>query len=121
MLYTQEHEWIVVEGDVAKMGITQYAADALGDVVFVELPAVGAQVKQGDGMCVVESVKAASDVYAPLDGEVVDVNDALTASPESINTASEDGAWFAKIRIQKPEQLEGLMDRDAYQAFLKTL
>lgn len=121
MLFTKDHEWIDLNGDVARMGITQYATEALGDVVFVELPSIGAEVKQGDGMCVVESVKAASDVYAPIDGEVVGINEALTSAPETVNAAPESEAWFAAIRISNKAQLEGLMDRDAYEAYLKTL
>lgn len=119
--FTKEHEWIRVEGDVGTVGITQYAADQLGDVVFVEVPAVGRKVTKDGDMAVVESVKAASDVYAPIDGEVVEANDALADAPEQVNADPEGAAWFCKLKISDAGQLADLMDRDAYDAFLQTL
>lgn len=121
MLYTKDHEWVKVDGDVATVGITSYAANALGDVVFVELPDVGATVTAGDGFAVVESVKAASDVYAPIDGEVAAINENLSASPETVNADATGAAWFAKIKIANKAQLDGLMDQAAYDAFIATL
>lgn len=121
MKFTRDHEWVEVDGDVATVGITAYAADQLGDVVFVEVPDVGRQVKKGDGMAVVESVKAASDVYAPLSGEVVESNPDITGAPETVNQEPEGGGWFAKIRLSNRSELDGLMDRAAYEQFLSTL
>jgi len=121
MRFTKDHEWVAVEGDVATVGITAYAAEQLGDVVFVEVPEVGKTVAQGDGLAVVESVKAASDVYAPVSGEVVEANAALGDSPETVNAAPETGGWFAKLKLSAPAEVEALMDRDAYEAFLATL
>jgi glycine cleavage system H protein len=105
----------------ATIGITAYAAEQLGDVVFVEVPAAGKTVKAGDGLAVVESVKAASDVYAPVAGEVVEGNAALADSPETVNAAPEAAGWFAKLRIANPADVEALMDRPAYEAYLQTL
>ena len=121
MRFTKDHEWVAVEGDVATVGITAYAAEQLGDVVFVEVPEVGKTVKQGDGLAVVESVKAASDVYAPVSGEVIEANTALGDAPETVNSVPETGGWFAKIKLSAPAEVEALMDRDAYEAFLSTL
>ena len=121
MRFTKDHEWVAVEGDVATVGITAYAAEQLGDVVFVEVPDVGKTVKQGDGLAVVESVKAASDVYAPVSGEVVEANTALGDAPETVNAVPEAGGWFARIKLSAPAEVEALMDRDAYEAFLSTL
>jgi glycine cleavage system H protein len=121
MRFTKDHEWVVLEGDVATIGITAYAAEQLGDVVFVEIPEVGKTVKAGDGLAVVESVKAASDVYAPISGEVVETNTALGDEPETVNALPESGGWFAKLKIADKAQFEALMDRDAYEAFLGTL
>ena len=121
MRFTKDHEWVVLEGDVATVGITAYAADQLGDVVFVETPDVGKAVKSGEGLAVVESVKAASDVYAPISGEVVEANTALGASPETVNAAPEGEGWFARIKVADPAEYEALMDRAAYDDFLKTL
>lgn len=114
-LFTADHEWIKVEGDVATIGITDYAQSQLGDVVFVELPKVGRQLKKEDAAAVVESVKAASDVYAPLTGEVIEANDALAADPAQINSDAA-GSWFFKLRIANAAELEGMMDEAAYQA-----
>ena len=121
MRFTKDHEWIEVDGDIATIGITAYTAEQLGDVVFVEVPPVGKAVKQGDGLAVVESVKAASDVYAPISGEVVEANTALGDAPETVNAVPETGGWFAKVKISDPAQIEGLMDRAAYEQYLSTL
>ena len=114
--YTKDHEWIRVEGEEGVMGITSYAADQLGDVVFVELPEVGKRFKQGDEMAVVESVKAASEVYAPVSGEIVAVNDALEDEPGKVNEAPDSEGWFVKIKVADKGELETLMDDDAYKA-----
>jgi glycine cleavage system H protein len=119
--YTQEHEWIRVEGDVGTVGITDYAQGQLGDVVYVELPPVGKAVKQGGDMAVVESVKAASEVYAPVSGEVVAVNDELTGAPETVNADAAGKGWFVKIKLGDKAQLDALMDDAAYKKFLAEL
>ncbi len=119
--YTQEHEWIRVEGDVGTVGITDYAQGQLGDVVYVELPPVGKAVKQGGDMAVVESVKAASEVYAPVSGEVVAVNDELTGAPETVNADAGGKGWFVKIKLSDKAQLDALMDDAAYKTFLAEL
>ena len=121
MKFTKDHEWVDVQGDTARVGITAYAANALGDVVFVEVPDVGKSVKQGDGFAVVESVKAASDVYAPVSGEVVDANTELSNSPDVVNAAPEGTGWIAKIKLSNVSELDALMDRAAYEAYLDTL
>jgi glycine cleavage system H protein len=121
MRFTKDHEWVALDGDVATVGITAYAAEQLGDVVFVELPDLGKALKAGDGMAVVESVKAASDVYAPITGEVVAANDALPGSPEMVNQDPEKDAWIVKIKVADTAQIDALMDRPAYEAFLDTL
>ncbi len=115
--YTRDHEWVAVEGDIATVGITGFAAEQLGDVVFVELPEVGASFTKGDDMAVVESVKAASDVYAPISGEVVEVNSVLTETPETVNEAPEADGWFCRLKLSEAGELAGLMDRAAYDAF----
>ena len=121
MRFTKDHEWVEVDGDVATVGITAYAAEQLGDVVFVETPDVGKTVKAGDGFAVVESVKAASDVYAPISGEVVAANGMLGDSPDTVNAAPEAAGWFAKLKVSDPSQVEALMAREAYEAYLATL
>ena len=121
MRFTKDHEWVEVDGDTATVGITAYAAEQLGDVVFVEVPDIGKQVKAGDGFAVVESVKAASDVYAPISGEVVEANTALSDAPETVNAVPEAGGWFAKLKVANPAEVEALMDRPAYEAYLATL
>ena len=125
MFFTKDHEWIKVDGDVATVGISAYAAEQLGDVVFVEVPDVGKVLAVGDSLAVVESVKAASDVYAPVSGEVIEANGDLATAPETVNADPEGAGWFAKLRITDPSQLEGqlggLMDRSAYDAFLASL
>jgi len=118
MRFTKDHEWVVLSGDVATVGITAHAAEQLGDVVFVETPDVGKTVKAGDAFAVVESVKAASDVYAPISGEVVEANGDLSGAPETVNASPEAGGWFAKIKVADAAQYDALMDRDAYEAFL---
>jgi glycine cleavage system H protein len=119
--YTKDHEWVSVSGDIATCGITAYAAEQLGDVVFVELPNVGRIVSQGDEVAVVESVKAASDVYAPVSGEVMDVNEALAEAPEGVNEAAETTGWFTKLKLTDPAELDALMDRAAYDTYLAGL
>jgi len=116
--YTDEHEWIRVDGDVATVGITAYAAEQLGDVVFVELPEVGKTVEKGGDAAVVESVKAASEVFAPVSGEVVEVNEALNDAPQTVNESAEGDGWFIKIKLSNPSELDSLMDADAYKAFV---
>lgn len=116
--YTKEHEWLKMEGDnVVVIGITAYAQDALGDLVFVELPEVGRKVGKGEDFAVVESVKTAAEVYSPVAGEIVAVNDNLSDNPELIKKSLEEG-WIAKIKITNPKELEGLMDKAAYDEFL---
>ncbi len=121
MRFTKDHEWVVLEGDIATIGITAYAAEQLGDVVFVEVPEAGKSVKKGDGLAVVESVKAASDVYAPISGEVIEGNGALSDAPETVNAEPESAGWFAKVKVADTAEFEGLMDRAAYEDFLGTL
>ena len=115
-LYTSDHEWLAIEGDVATVGITDYAQSQLGDVVFVELPKVGRTLKKTEAAAVVESVKAASDVYAPVTGEVLETNEALAAEPALVNSDAQGKAWFFKIRIADKNELGGLMDEAAYKA-----
>ena len=119
--FTDEHEWIDVEGDTATVGITDYAQEQLGDIVFVETPEVGSMVDKGGDAAVVESVKAASDVYAPITGEVVEGNPALEEDPALVNTSPEEDGWFFKMTIGDKAELEGLMDAKAYEAFVAGL
>lgn len=112
--FTNDHEWIRVEGNIATVGITNYAQEQLGDLVFVELPAVGKAITKGGACVVVESVKAASDVYAPVDGAVTEVNGALGANPEIVNSAAENDGWLWKMSLADMGQLDGLMDAAAY-------
>jgi len=126
MRFTKDHEWVELAspakaGDVATVGVTAYAADQLGDVVFVELPEVGRTLKRGENLAVVESVKAASDVYAPVSGEVVEANPDLGDAPETVNQGPERDGWFAKIKLSDPAEVEALMDRAAYETYLQTL
>ena len=116
--YTKEHEWISVDGDIGTVGITKHAAEQLGDIVFVELPEVGQEVEQGGESGVVESVKAASDIYAPVSGEVVEVNEALSEDPGKVNEDPEGAAWFYKVKLSNPDELKELMDAAAYEAFV---
>ncbi len=119
--YTEEHEWIRVEGGVCVIGITDYAQDQLGDVVYVELPEVGRRVETAAEAAVVESVKAASEVYAPATGEVVAVNDALNDDPSTVNSDPEGAGWFIKIKLDDAAELDRLMDAEAYGKYLESL
>lgn len=119
--FTEDHESVYVDGDLAWVGITKYAQEALGDLVFVELPEVGKQVSKGDEFAVIESVKTAAEVYSPIDGEVVEANDNMPDDLELISKDLADGGWIAKIKINDASQLEGLMDEAAYQDYLKNL
>lgn len=119
--YTKDHEYLIVDGDVAVVGITDYAQEQLGDVVFVELPDIGKTVVRGGEAAVVESVKAASEVYAPVDGEVVAVNTAIADDPSLVNQDAAGAGWFVKLRIADTKALDGLMDEAAYKAYLATL
>ena len=121
MKFTEEHEWIRVEGDTGTVGITAYAQEQLGDVVYVELPAVGKQVEKGKEMAVVESVKAASEVYAPVTGSITAANDKLTAEPATVNSDPLGEGWFVKIKLGKPDELKNLMDEAAYLKFVEGL
>lgn len=116
--FTKDHEWLRIEGDVATVGITDHAQEQLGDLVFVELPAVGKALAQGDPAAVVESVKAASDVYAPISGEVIEINRAVVDNPALVNAEAATGGWLFKIRIGDRGQLDGLLDETAYAAQL---
>ena len=118
--YTEDHEWIKVEGDIAIVGITEHAQDALGDVVFVELPEVGKTYAQKDVAGVVESVKAAADVYMPVSGEVVEVNQALADEPSLANSDPMGAGWFFKVRLSQPDEVAALMDEAAYDTFQKS-
>ena len=117
--FTKDHEWISLQGKVATVGITDYAQTQLGDVVYVELPEVGRQLGQGKEAAVVESVKAASEVYAPVSGEVVEVNEALAADPAKVNGDPIGEGWFIKLRLDDPKQLDALMDEEAYKQFVE--
>ena len=119
--FTDEHEWIDVEGDSATVGITDYAQEQLGDIVFVELPDVGTMLDKGGDAAVVESVKAASDVYAPISGEVTEGNSALEDEPALVNSSPEEEGWFFRMTIGDSAELEGLMDDKAYKAFVENL
>ena len=119
--YTEDHEWVSVEGDTATVGITSYAAEQLGDVVFVELPEEGRNSNKGDELAVVESVKAASDVYAPVSGIVKEANSELEGAPETVNQDPEGKGWFVKMLITDPNQLDAMMDAEAYKAFCADL
>ena len=119
--YTKDHEWIRLDGDVATVGITEHAQEALGDIVYVELPEVGRKVTKGGDAAVVESVKAASDVYSPASGEVVAINDALGSSPGAINEEAEGKGWFFRLKLASPDELNELMSAEQYKAFLASL
>ena len=119
--YTKDHEYISVEGDTGTIGISDYAQQQLGDVVFVELPEVGRKVAKGDGAAVVESIKAASDIYAPVGGEVIAVNNELEAAPGTVNEDPAGKGWFVKLKIADPAELDALIDEAAYQAFLASI
>jgi glycine cleavage system H protein len=117
--FSREHEWIRVDGDIGTVGITDHAQSQLGDVVYVELPQAGRKAAAGEAMAVVESVKAASDVFTPVGGEVIEVNTELAGQPALVNEDAEGKAWFFKVRLANTAELSGLMDRAAYQAFIK--
>ena len=117
--FTKDHEWLRLDGDIATVGITNHAQTQLGDVVFVELPEVGRKATQGEAVAVVESVKAASDVFSPIAGEVTEINGDLVGQPALVNEDAEGKAWFFKIRIANAADLDTLMDRAAYEAFVK--
>ncbi|NHK26685.1 glycine cleavage system protein GcvH [Parvularcula flava] len=117
--FTEDHEWVSVDGDIATIGITAHAAEQLGDVVFVELPDVGKSFGQKDEMAVVESVKAASDVYAPISGEIVEINNDIVDEPAKVNEDPDGAAWFVKIKLSDASELDKLMDEAAYKEFAK--
>lgn len=119
--YTQDHEWIDVDGTAGTVGITDYAQGQLGDITYVDLPAPGTALKKGDAPCVVDSVKAASDVYAPVSGEVTEANGALEGEPELVNTQPETGGWLFRLTLSDAGELEGLMDRAAYDEYVAGL
>jgi len=119
--FSKEHEWIEVSGDEATIGITSFAQNALGDVVYVELPAIGKQLAARQEAAVVESVKAASDVYAPVAGTVTAINSTLTADPALVNRAAEGDGWFFKLKLNNPAELDALLDEDGYKAFIGAL
>ena len=121
LYFTKEHEWIRVEGDTATVGISNHAQEALGDIVFAEVPDAGRRLSKGQDAAVVESVKAASDVYAPVSGEVVEGNQAVADDPSLINSDPEGQGWFFKLKRDNPGELEGLMDEGAYREWIKTL
>ena len=119
--YSQDHEWIDVDGDNGTVGITDYAQGQLGDITFVDLPTAGTVLKKGDAPCVVDSVKAASDVYSPASGTVSDINDTLEGEPELVNTDPEKGGWLFRLTLSDPAELAGLMDRAAYDQYVAGL
>jgi glycine cleavage system H protein len=121
LYFTKEHEWIRVEGDMATIGISNHAQEQLGDIVFAEVPDAGRRLSKGQDAAVVESVKAASDVYAPVSGEVVEGNQAVADDPALINNDPEGEGWFFKLKLDNPGELEGLMDEGAYREWIKTL
>ena len=116
--FTRDHEWVRLDGDLAVVGITDYAQSQLGDVVYVELPEIGRRVEKGKEAAVVESVKAASEIYAPASGEVAEVNEAIAADPAKVNADAMGEGWFLKLRLADPKQLDALMDDAGYQAFV---
>lgn len=118
--YTKQHEWVDVKGDTGTVGITDYAQHELGDVVFVEMPKVGAKITAGSSFGTVESVKAVSDIYSPVSGEVTEINSSLGDAPETINKDPHGAAWLIKVKLSNPAEVGGLMDAAAYQAFLGT-
>ena len=117
--FAQDHEWITIEGDIGTIGITNHAQEQLGDVVYVDLPEVGSSVEKDETMGAVESVKAASDIYSPVSGEVTEVNDALSDDPALVNSAAESDGWMAKVKLSDPSELDELMDAAGYEAFCK--
>ncbi len=121
LYFTEEHEWVSVNGDTAIVGITSYATEQLGDIVFVELPDIGKTVKAGDETAVVESVKSASELFAPLSGEIISANEALEDAPETVNEDPQDRGWFFSIKIADKSELASLMDKEAYDSFVQGL
>lgn len=121
LYFTRDHEWIRIEGDNATIGISDHAQEALGDIVFAELPEAGRRVSKGQEAAVVESVKAASDVYAPVSGEVIEANPAVADDPAIINRDPEGEGWFFKLKLENSDELDGLMDEGAYREWVKTL
>ncbi len=119
MKYTKDHEWVKIEGDVATIGITEHAAEALGELVYVELPKVGNSYAKGDAFAVVESSKSASDVYIPASGEVVSVNESLTSTPELVNNSTYKDGWIAKVKLSNASELAEAMDESAYKKYLE--
>ena len=119
--YTYDHEWVSVNGNIATIGITDYAQAQLGDVVFVELPAVGSKLRQGDEASVVESVKAASEVYMPVSGEVVEINGVIEDEPTTVNSDPSGEGWFFKIKLSDPSEFDDMMDDDAYKSYIAEL
>ncbi len=119
--YTKDHEWIAVDGETGTVGITDYAQSQLGDITYVDLPAAGTAIGKGDAPCVVDSVKAASDVYAPVSGTVTEVNEALGDAPELVNSEAETGGWLFRLTLSDATELDGLMDKAAYDAFIAGL
>jgi glycine cleavage system H protein len=117
--FTRDHEWVRLDGDLAIVGITDYAQSQLGDVVYVELPEIGHRVEKDKQAAVVESVKAASEVYAPVSGEVAEINEALTADPAKVNADPMGEGWFIKLRLDDPKELDGLMDEEGYKRFIE--
>lgn len=121
LFYTRDHEWVKIEGNQATIGISDYAQHALGDITFVELPDVAKDIKQQETLSTIESVKAASDIYAPLSGKVIKINEALNVTPELINTSTYNEGWIAVIELDEPSEKENLMDAASYEGYLKTL
>ena len=117
--YTKDHEWVSIDNDIATVGISNHAQESLGDIVFIELPSVGKSVNAKDEICVVESVKAASDIYAPIDGEIMEVNNNLEADAAIINQDAENTGWIFKMKVSKPSQYDELMTEDDYKKFLE--
>ena len=117
--YSKDHEWIEIDNDTATIGITNHAQESLGDIVFVELPTIGKQVSSNDEVCVIESVKAASDIYTPIDGEIIEVNEKLNDNGALVNEDPENTAWIFKLKIKEPSQFNDLMTLSEYQEFLK--
>ncbi len=119
--FTEDHEWVLLEGDVATIGISDYAQGQLGDVVYVEVPTVGDEIAKGDELAVVESVKAASEVYSPVSGEVIDVNTELEGAPTMVNEDAMESGWFARIKVTNSSDLDDLMDEATYKTFVEGL
>ena len=117
--YTKDHEWVSIENDIATVGISNHAQEGLGDIVFIELPSIGKSFKEKDEVCVVESVKAASDIYAPIDGEILEVNNTLEEDAAIINQDAENSGWIFKMKVSQPNQYDELMTEDDYKKFLE--